>query len=109
VKRGELWTVAGGAEFARKPRPVVIVQSDDYPLTASASLCPLTTSLKEARSFRIPIAPTTRNGLLALSHVMIDKINTVSRSRLGKRIGVLTPEEIAEVDRALIVFLGLAP
>ena len=108
MKRGELWTVAGAAEFARKPRPVVIVQSDDYPHTASATLCPLTTSLKDASRIRIAIAPSASNGLVSLSHVLTDKVNTVSRTRIGKRIGVLSDQEMAEVDAALLFFLGLA-
>jgi mRNA interferase MazF len=39
---------------------------------------------------------------------MADKITTVARARLGKRVGVLTPVEMAPIGRALVVFLGLA-
>jgi mRNA interferase MazF len=28
MRRGEIWTVAGGAAYAGKPRPAVIIQDD---------------------------------------------------------------------------------
>ncbi len=29
MRRGDIWTVAGGADYAGKPRPVVIIQDDN--------------------------------------------------------------------------------
>ncbi len=40
--------------------------------------------------------------------MMIDKITTVPKARLGKRIGKLTDEDLVRLNRALTVFLGLA-
>jgi mRNA interferase MazF len=56
----------------------------------------------------MPIEPTTRNGLATASRLMIDKITTVPKARLGKRIGRLNDEDIVQLNRALTVFLGLA-
>ena len=39
---------------------------------------------------------------------MVDKVSTVPRSKLGKRIGALTAADMAKVNRAMMVFLGLA-
>jgi len=39
---------------------------------------------------------------------MVDKIQTVSRSRLGSRIGTAGAAELAAVEEALAFFLGLA-
>jgi len=30
VRRAEIWTVSGGADYTGKPRPVVIVQADYF-------------------------------------------------------------------------------
>jgi mRNA-degrading endonuclease toxin of MazEF toxin-antitoxin module len=37
-----------------------------------------------------------------------DKITTVPKARLGKRIGKLNDEDVVRLNRALTVFLGLA-
>jgi len=46
MRRGELWTVAGGADYAGKPQPIVIVQEDSFDATASITsrngICRLT-------------------------------------------------------------------
>ncbi len=54
------------------------------------------------------IDPTDRNGLKNASRLMIDKITTVPKPRLGKRIGKLSDEDLVRLNRALTVFLGLA-
>ena len=108
MKRAEIWTVAGGPDYAGKPRPAVILQDDAFEETASMTLCPFTTQLVEAPLIRLPIAPTKQNGLNAASHVMIDKITTVAKSTLQRRIGKLAEEDMVRVNRAVLVFLGLA-
>ncbi|MGD0505308.1 MAG: type II toxin-antitoxin system PemK/MazF family toxin [Steroidobacteraceae bacterium] len=108
MKRGEVWTVSGGAPYAGKPRPAVIVQEDGFANTNSITLCVFTTDPTEAPLLRMPIEPTTRNGLATASRLMIDKITTVPKARLGKRIGRLNDEDIVQLNRALTVFLGLA-
>ena len=108
MKRGEIWTVAGGPDYAGKPRPGLILQDDVFEQTASVTLCPLTTHLVDAPLIRLPIEPTKQNGLSAASHVMIDKITTVTKSKLQKRIGKLADDDMARMSRAALVFLGLA-
>lgn len=39
---------------------------------------------------------------------MADKITTVARVKLGKRIGSLDDEDVVRLNRAVMVFLGLA-
>ena len=106
--RRELWTVSGGPGFAGKPRPALIVQGDAYPDTKSVTICPVTSVATESPILREPIEPDAGNGLRRSSHVMIDKVTTLSRNRLGRRIGLLAAEDMTRVDRALLVFLGLA-
>ena len=61
-----------------------------------------------AADLRLLIEPTLENGLQLTSQIMIDKVTTVQRAKLGKRIGRLTDAEMLRVSRAILVFLGLA-
>lgn len=108
MKRGEVWTVSGAGPYAGKPRPAVIVQEDRFDATNSITLCVFTTDPTEAPLLRMLIEPTDRNGLSSASRLMIDKVTTVPKARLGKRIGKLTDEDVVRLNRALTVFLGLA-
>jgi mRNA interferase MazF len=108
VRRGELWTVAGGVH-ASKPRPALIVQDDLFAGTASVTVAPLTTTLVDAPLLRVRVAADELTGLQHESHVMIDnKVTTVRRENVGVPIGRLTPENLVEVERTLMAFLGLA-
>jgi mRNA interferase MazF len=108
VKRGDVWTVAGGPDYAGKPRPAVILQAEAFDATASITICPFTTHAIDAPLMRLPIEPSERNGLRAASHLMIDKITTVSRKKLESHVGRLSDEDIIRINRAVVVFLGLA-
>jgi mRNA interferase MazF len=108
VKRGEVWTVSGGAPYAAKPRPAVIVQEDRLAATQSIALCAFTTDPTDAPLLRMLVEPTDRNGLRVASRLMIDKITTVPKARLGRRLGKLNDEDVLRLNRALMVFLWLA-
>ena len=108
MKRGDVWTAAGGQAYAGKPRPVVILQDDRFDATSSVTVCPLTSDPTSARLFRVRIEPSTDNGLRKRSHAMTDKIVTVPRARIRDHIGRLTESEMVALNRAVFVFLGLA-
>jgi mRNA interferase MazF len=108
MKRGEIWTMAGGSGYAGKPRPVLIVQDDAFAERDSVTVCLITTDPADLPVFRIPVEPTADNGLRAASHLMADKVTTVQRSRLGQRIGCLADDDLLRLNRSLLVFLGLA-
>jgi mRNA interferase MazF len=108
MKRAEIWTVAGGPDYVGKPRPAVILQDDAFEDTASITVCPFTTRLVDAPLIRLSVEPTRHNGLTILSHVMVDKITTVAKSKLQKRIGKLADEDMMRLSRAALVFLGFA-
>jgi mRNA interferase MazF len=108
MKRGDIWTVTGGADFAGKPRPAVIVQDAEFDATPSITICIFTTNPAEAPLMRLPIEPNERNGLQVTSSLMVDKLTTVPRSKLGSRIGRLDDEEMVRLNQAMVVFLGLA-
>ena len=108
MKRAEIWTVAGGPDYAGKPRPAVILQDDTFEGTASITVCPFTTHLVDAPLIRLAVDPTRQNGLTAVSHVMVDKLTTVANAKLQRRVGRLADEDMIRVSRATLVFLGLA-
>ncbi|MBL8907040.1 MAG: type II toxin-antitoxin system PemK/MazF family toxin [Rhizobiales bacterium] len=108
MKRGEIWTVSGGGDFAGKPRPAVIIQDDSFAATGSVSICAFTSDPTDAPLFRVAVAPGPENGLKTESRLMADKLTTVSRDRLGNKIGELPAADMKRLERAIMVFLGLA-
>ena len=108
MTRGEVWTAAGGKDYAGKPRPVVIVQDDRFDATNSITICAFTSDPTDAPLFRLVVEPNTANGLDKPSRLMVDRVTTVPKARLGKRIGRLSDSDMVRVNRALLIFLGLA-
>lgn len=108
MRRGEVWTAAGGKDYAGKPRPVVILQDDQFDATGSITICAFTTDPTEAPLFRVPIEPNERNGLRQACRLMVDKITTVPKAKIRTRVGRLDDEDIVRLNRAVLVFLGMA-
>lgn len=107
MNRGEIWTAAGGV-YASKPRPVLIVQDDRFDATGSVVVVPLTTHALDAPLTRVPIPADALSGISQPSFAMIDKVTTVRRSSLDSRAGRASAAPIVEIERALLVFLGIA-
>jgi mRNA interferase MazF len=108
MRRGDIWTVAGGKDYAGKPRPVVVVQDDSFDATDSITICAFTRDETDAPLFRLAIEPNQRNGLRAPCRLMVDKITTVPKAKVGARVGRLDDEDILRLNQAVLVFLGLA-
>ena len=108
MKRGEVWTAAGGPCYAGKPRPVAVIQDDRFDATDSVTICAFTTDPTEAPLIRLPIEPTPMNGLHEKRSLMVDKLTTVHRARLGTKVGRLSDEDMVRLGRSVVVFLGLA-
>lgn len=106
MKRGEIWLVAGGV-YASKPRPAVILQDDRFDATDSVTACPLTTTVVDAPLLRLPIPADEATGIREASSAMIDKVTTVRRSNVTQRLGSLSAQNLIELERSLLVFLGL--
>ncbi|HEV3307330.1 MAG TPA: type II toxin-antitoxin system PemK/MazF family toxin [Candidatus Sulfotelmatobacter sp.] len=108
MRRGEIWTVAGGKDYAGKPRPAVILQDDRFSKTGSITICAFTTDPTDAPLFRLRVEPTQSNGLRSPCRLMVDKITTVPKARLGAHVGRLADEDMVRLNRAVLVFLGIA-
>jgi mRNA interferase MazF len=108
VRRGEIRAVSGGGAYTGKPRPVVILQDDRFDATASLTVCAFTTDPAAAPLLRLKVEPNERNGLNVASRLMVDKITTVPKARIGAQIGRLDDEDTLHLNRAVLVFLGFA-
>ena len=108
MKRGEIWTAAGGSNYAGKPRPWVVVQADDFEIESSIILCGFTSEPGNHARLRPRIEPTAGNGLRETSRVMVDKITALPRNLIDKHIGELSHDDMKRVDRALRLVLALA-
>jgi mRNA interferase MazF len=107
MRRGDIWTASGANDYAGKPRPVVVVQDDIFDSTASITVCAFTTDETDAPLIRLLIEPNGHNGLRLASRLMVDKITTVPKSKLGAHIGRLDDQDIVRLNQAILVFLGL--
>ncbi len=108
MRRGEIWTAVEGSGYTGKPRPVVIIQDDRFDATASVTVCALTTDPTEAPLFRLPVIPDETNGIREPSNLMVDKVTTVPRTKLGQKVGRLGDDDMVRLGRAVIVVLGIA-
>lgn len=104
--RGEIWSMRDDL-YASKARPVVIIQSDEISGFDSVVLCLLTTYESSGIPTRVRVESTVQNGLEKTSYVMTEKIASVSRAMLGRRIGMLEEEVMREVSEKVAVVLGL--
>ena len=108
MRRGEIWTVSGGSTYTGKPRPAVIVQEDSFDSTASITVCAFTSDPIDAPLFRLLVEPTETNGLRIASRLLVDKVTTVPKNRLGEKVGRLDDADMLRLNQAVLVFLGLA-
>lgn len=108
MRRGEIYTAAAKRAYTGKPRPVVVIQDDRFDATASITICPLTSNPVDAPLLRIQVQPSDENGLEEKSSLMIDKLTTIPKSNLGDRLGRLNDDQLVQLNRSLMVFLGLA-
>jgi mRNA interferase MazF len=108
MRRGDVVIVSAPGDFG-KPRPAVVIQSDVFDQEeATVVLCLVTSSLQDTPLYRLTVEPTEQNGLKEKSQIMADKIFTFRRKRIRGPIGTIDGATMLELNRALILFLGLA-
>jgi mRNA interferase MazF len=107
MKRGDLVLVAIQGDYG-KPRPALVVQSDLFnDMHASVSVAPITSTIVDAPIFRITVEPSAGNGLKMVSQIMIDKITTVRRERMGNTIGHIEGDQALRATRAIALWFGI--
>jgi len=107
MKRGSVVTVAMPGSYG-KPRPAVVIQSDLFSDLGSVVVLPITSHLMNAPLVRINVKATSSTGLDKHSQVMIDKPHTVPQAKIGSLIGHLDDSTMLEINRSLMVVLGIA-
>ncbi len=86
----------------QKTRPVVIVSLDTLnEMLSTVTVCPLTTQLHPAWRTRLGVKAGTRDAEIA-----VDQIRTISKSRIGKKLGSLSPKEAATLRRLITEMYG---
>ncbi len=108
MKRGDIVTIAAPGDYG-KPRPALVIQTDVFnDIHSSITVVPLTSTIVDAPLFRITIDPSRQNGLNRVSQIMVDKVLTLPREKIGKRVGHLSKALMIRVGRALSVWLGMS-
>jgi mRNA interferase MazF len=107
MRRGDLVTVVMSGDFG-KPRPALVIQSDHFDATATVAVLLISSTLVDAPLIRLAVEPSAENGLRKPSQVMIDKVMTVRRDRVGAPFGRLEADTMVAVNRSLALFLGFA-
>jgi mRNA interferase MazF len=105
--RGDLVRIALQGDFG-KPRPALVIQADQFNEHSSVTVLPITSTLVAAPLLRVTLQPHAGNGLHHPSQVMVDKVMTVRRDKIGPTFGRIDTEALIEVERCLAVFLGIA-
>jgi mRNA interferase MazF len=106
MKRGDFVTISIPGDFG-KPRPALVIQSDRFAEHSSVTVILVTGTLVDAPLLRVTVTPDVQNGLLKPSHIMIDKVMTVKRDRLGPVFGTASDQTMLQVGRCLAVFMGI--
>lgn len=107
MRRGDFVPIALQGDFG-KPRPALVIQSDQFVDSATVTVIPVTGSLVDAPLLRVTVQPDTRNGLQKPSQIMLDKVMTVKRDKVGSAFGRVDTNVLVEIERRLAVFLGIA-
>jgi mRNA interferase MazF len=90
-----------------KPRPALVIQSDRFDETGTVTVLLVSGTLIDAPLIRITVEPSSQNGLLKTSQIMIDKAMSVKRDKLGTPFGHIDDETMLSVTRSLAVFFDL--
>jgi mRNA interferase MazF len=107
VKRGDVVLVVVPSELGR-PRPGVVVQADEFKEELStAFICPISSDVQEELPLRPMIDAKPSNGLRLRSQIMTDKMIALRYDRIRRVIGHIDRATSEQLDRALLVVLGL--
>jgi mRNA interferase MazF len=108
VKRGNVVLVVVPSGLGR-PRPGVIVQADEFTKNLSiVFVCPISSDVQEDLPLRPIIEAKPSNGLRLRSQIMTDKMISLRHDRVRSVIGQIDSKASEQLDRALLVVLGLA-
>jgi mRNA interferase MazF len=105
-RRGDVWWVAFdpsvGGEI-QKTRPAIVISNNGANLALNRLIVvPLTSQIAKVYPGQ---AMVTLNG--EPRKAMADQLTTASKKRLGSRLGELSVSDMANVERAILLHLGI--
>jgi mRNA interferase MazF len=110
IKSGSVWLVSLEPVTGRKigkTRPAVIISNDiNNNYAETVTVIPITSSVSKVYPFEVFLSKGTAN-LPKDSKVKCNQIRTVDKRRLVKQIGVLSQDKIKEIEKALLIHLGM--
>lgn len=108
MRRGDVVLVVVPSDLGR-PRPGVVVQAPEFNKTLSTIfICPISSDVQEKLPLRPIIEPELATGLRLRSQIMTDKMVALRHDRVRRVIGQINSDTSEQLDRALLVVLGLA-
>ena len=105
--RGDIVTISAQGDYG-KPRPALVIQANQFSEHSSLTVLPISSTLVDAPLLRVTIQPSTENGLHKVSQVMVDKILTIRRDKVGASIGQVDADVLIQIERCLAIFVGIA-
>lgn len=108
LRRGNVVTVAAPGDYG-KPRPAVVIQADALNAAGAEGviLALMTSTVRNAPLLRLTVDASVA-GLDRPTQVMVDKIVTVRRSKVGRVVGRLSDADLVALNRLLAFVIGLA-
>jgi mRNA interferase MazF len=108
IKRGDIWTGVGRGDYAGKPRPMLILESEEFYENGS-DIVALITSEDELLSdiLRYKLKATAENGLGHDSFVCLDKMAAISVTNLRTYCGKVSDEDMFEVEKRIARILRI--
>lgn len=108
IKRGDVVLMVAPRDLGR-PRPGIVVQANEFNSEFSTIfVCPMTTDIQDDFQLRPLIDASPENGLRLGSQIMTDKTAAIRREQIRSVIGRIDEGTAEQLDRALLVVLGLA-
>ena len=108
IARGDVVLMVVPSDLGR-PRPGIVVQGDNFNAGLSTVfICPVSSDLQDRLPLRPVIEVAPENGLRLRSQIMADKLVALRRDRIRRVIGRIDADTSEQLDRALLLVLGLA-
>ncbi len=109
-KRGQIWEVnldpAVGVEI-KKRRPVVIISNNiNNQYASTVTILPITDKGQKIYPFQVELSSKIK-GLTKDSKIKCEQIRTVDKSRLENLVGAIPQEIVKQIERALLIHLGI--
>jgi len=110
ISRGNVWSVSLEPIIGReigKTRPALVISNDiNNEYAETVTFIPITSSVTKVYPFEVFLSKGTAN-LSKDSKVKCNQIRTVDKKRLIKQMGSLSQQKIEEIEKALLIHLGI--